>query len=248
VIVDTKKGTNLIVARGAQLKEALAAKGVLPSGEHDVDDDDDDQPDPFEQQQAAFETANQSIAASAIVQLVDSPSVWRTVATKMLSAPAARQMKIADMAGMPEVIEYATGWESGAREMVAAVKDPMMLRRLIASAALIESTSGELDEELSQEDPADMASSVYVFRSPDFDVVCDEVGVDAPALRAGILAQTAEPVSDPSVAAQAEDQTAEPAAPAKPKRARKAKAAAPKETQEQVGSADVDEGAEVTHG
>jgi hypothetical protein len=178
------------------------------------------------------------------------------------------------MACMPELVEYATGWETGAREMVAAVKDPMMLRRLIAAAVLIDTTSGDLDEELSDENPADMASAVYVFRSPDFDVACEQVGIDAPALRAGILSQTAEPVSDPSVAAQAADQTAEPAAPAKPKRARKAKApkVVPEETQEQAGddvedprivkgkqliaehmakqagSAGVDEGAEVTHG
>jgi len=224
VIVDTKKGTNLIVARGAQLKEALAAKGVLPSAEHNVDDDDDDESDPFEQQAEAFEAANQSIAARVIGQLVDSPYVWRAVATKMLSVAASRQMKMAEMAGIPEVIEYASGWETGAREIVEAVKDPMMLRRLIASAALLDSTTGVLDEELSQENPADMASSVYVFRSPDFDVACDEVGVDAPAERARILAQTAEPVSDPSVAAQAAFRTAEPAAPAKPKRTRKAKA------------------------
>ena len=106
--------------------------------------------------------------------------------------------------------------------------------------------TGEHDQEDSDDE-----HEQYVFRSPDFDVACAQAGIDAPAMRARILsAPAAEPVPDPSEAAQAADQTAEPAAPAKPKLARKAKAqkVSPEETPEQAGSAGVDEGAEVTNG
>jgi len=206
VIVDTRNGKNLIVARGEQLKEALRAAGVPAVDPLDRDDDDADTP--FDTQFDAYERANRSIAAASIDKLIDSPAVWAAVAEKMLVVHAREQMEIAHMACLPEVVEYATGWQTGAREMVEAVKDPRMLRRLIAAAALI-----------------------------------DKAGIDAPAMRARMLAApAAEPVPDPSEAAQAADQTAEPAAPAKPKRARKAKTqkVGLEETQEQAGSAGVE--------
>lgn len=251
VIVDARKGKTLVVARGEQLKKALVEKGVPLAGSDGDIEEDEDQPDPFEQQQEAFAQANFTITAASIGRLVGSTAVWGAVAEKMLNVPASRQMQIAQMANFPEIVEYATGWQTGARDIVEAVIDPDMLRRLIAAAALIDKAFGELDEELSQEDNMDMASAVYVFRSPKFDEACDQIGIDAPAMRAEILAKpAAEPVPDPSDAAQAADQTAEPAAPAKSKRARKVKgkAAAPEATPEQVGSADVNEGAEATHG
>jgi len=244
VIVDARNGKNLIVARGEQLKEALRAAGVPPVDPLDRNQDEADTP--FDTQFDAYEKANRSIAAASIDKLIDSPAVWAAVAEKMLVAHAREQMEIAHMACLPEVVEYATGWQTGAREMVEAVQDPRMLRRLIAAAALIDKATGEHDQEDSDDD-----AQQYVFRSPDFDVACAQAGIDAPAMRARILAApAAEPVSDPSEAAQAADQTAEPAAPAKPKRARKAKApkVGPEETPEQAGSAGVDEGAEVKHG
>ncbi len=268
VIVDARNGKNLIVARGEQLKEALRAAGVPPVDPLDRDDDEADTP--FDTQFDAYEKANRAIAAASIDKLIDSPAVWAAVAEKMLVVHAREQMEIAHMACLPEVVEYATGWQTGAREMVEAVQDPRMLRRLIAAAALIDKATGEHDQEDSDDE-----HEQYVFRSPDFDVACAQAGIDAPAMRARILAApAAEPVPDPSEAAQAADQTAAPAAPAKPKRARKAKAAkvGPEEIPEQAGdddedpriargkqlireyiekqagSAGVDESAEVTHG
>jgi ParB/RepB/Spo0J family partition protein len=244
VIVDKANGKNLIVARGEQLKEALRAAGVPPVDPLDVDDDEADSP--FDAQFEAYEKANRTIAAASIDKLIDSPAVWAAVAEKMLVVSARVQMDVANMACLPEVVEFATGWQTGARDLVEAVKDPRMLRRLIAAAALLGKAAGTVDEELSDE-----KQEQYVFRSPDFDAALDQVGIDAPAMRARILAESkAESVSDPSEAARAADQTAEPAAPAKPKRARKAKApkVATEETPEQAGSAGVDEGAEVTHG
>ena len=125
---------NLIVARGEQIKEALRAAGVPPVDPLDRDDDEADTP--FDTQFDAYEKANRSIAAASIDKLIDSPAVWAAVAEKMLVVPAREQIKIAHMACLPEVVEYATGWQTGAREMVKAVQDPRMLRRLIAAAVL----------------------------------------------------------------------------------------------------------------
>jgi ParB/RepB/Spo0J family partition protein len=243
VIVDARKGKTLVVARGEQLKEALTQKGVQ-LGESSDGDDDDDETDAFEVQAEAFRKANHSIAASSITLLYGCSAVWRAVARSMLMGPAAKQMQIAQLACIPEVVEHATGWQTGAKDMVEAVQDAAMLRRLIAAAVLLDQLGGRINDE-----ECDLALDQYVFHSPEFDATCAEVGIDAPAMRAQILSKpAAEPVPDPSDAAQAADQTAEPASPAKPKRARKGKAAAREATPEQVGSADVNEGAEATHG
>lgn len=239
VIVDARNGKNLIVARGEQLKEALRAAGVPPVDPLDRDEDEADTP--LRTQFVAYEKANRAIAAASIDKLIDSPAVWAAVAEKLLVVGSRVQMEIAHMACLPEVVEYATGWQTGAREMVEAVKDPRMLRRLIAAAALIDKATGAVDSRNSDED-----AQQYVFRSPDFDEVCADVGIDAPAARARILAEKAQPFPDPSDAAQAAEVTAEPAAPAqtgrkrRPGGNRRAKVPRVDESQIEVGSADVE--------
>jgi len=226
-IVDKERGKVLVAARGEQLREALEAKGLKV----------EDKPqagltreDTFDEQRDSFDAANEAIAAIAISQLVDAPTVWRTVAFKMINAPKALQMKIAQAAGLPELVEYAEGWQQGARQMIEAVSDPMMLRRLIAAAALVEDMRAELDDEASDEE-----ADAWVFQSPEFDRACAEVRIDAPAERARILAEraapeaTAEDVTEPEPAP-------EQAAPAKAKRVRAKKQKASDPTD--IGSAD----------
>ena len=226
-IVDKERGKVLVAARGEQLREALEAKGLK------VEDKPQaalNREDTFDEQRDSFDAANEAIAAIAISQLVDAPTVWRTVAFKVISAPKVYQMKIAQAAGMPELVEYAEGWQQGARQMIEAVSDPMMLRRLIAAAALVEDMRSELDDDLSDE-----YADVWVFQSPDFDRACSEVRIDAPAERARILAERA------ALQAAAEDVTEpepapEQAAPAKAKRVRSKKQKASDPTD--IGSAD----------
>jgi ParB/RepB/Spo0J family partition protein len=230
-IVDKERGKVLVAARGEQLREALEAKGLKVA----------DQPQAalthettFETARESFEAANEAIAAIAISQLLEAPSVWRAVAFKMVRGAPSYQMKIAQAAGMPELVEHADGWEHGALQMIDAVRDPMMLRRLIAAAAVVAGMRAELDD-----DASDEQADAWVFHSPDFDRACAEVRIDAPAERARILAEraasktAAEDVTEP-------DPAPEQAAPAKPKRKAKAPKPSTEETPKQAGSAGVE--------
>jgi len=213
VIVDTRQGKNLLVARGDQLRAALVAAGALDPHKLNMEDADDGQ-DAFEEQADAFESANQAIAASALERLVQTPVVWRSVAQAALRTPARVQMKIAEVAGLPDIMEHAAGWGTGARGMAGAAPDLQSLHRLIAAAAIVSDMRGRLDE-----DASDERSCVYVFRSEVFDAACAEAGIDVVAERARIVAERAAVAPDPSVAAHA----TEPTAPEKTKRSRKTK-------------------------
>jgi ParB/RepB/Spo0J family partition protein len=239
IIVDKERGKTIAVARSDQLKAALAEKGVTV--QHSWEREDDDGDDAFEVAKAAFYRANAKIMAADMEALCKAPSIWLDIAERVLMMPAERQLNLLVNAGLEALAEHATGWNEGARRITAAV-EPDAVQRLIVAAQLENMAVGQCDGE-------DDDDARFVFVSPEFDAACAEVGINAPLERSMILEPAAPP--DPSDAAQAADQTAEPAVPAKPKRARKAKGKAVpalEETPEQVGSADVDEGAEVTHG
>jgi ParB/RepB/Spo0J family partition protein len=239
VIIDKSKGKTFVVARGEQLKEALIAKGVQLNLSRDDDSLDDDDEDSYHLQWEAHKAANIALARESIAELLDSPTAWTALARSLLSTHAAAQAEIIDVAGLPELAGYASGWQEGARAIAEGTNgDIAQLRRLVMAVALI-MYARPSDAEGDEADPED----VFRFDSPEFDRALAEIGIDAPARRAELLAKPAETPPAPSDAAQAENKADEPVAPApKSKRARKSKPAspAPSEGQIEAGSAGVE--------
>ena len=230
--------------RPMRLRQALKSKGVVLDSPPGEDGGGLAPSDAYESQQDAHQSANVTIAADAIAELARSPAVWKEVVYHGLGRMHARaQMSVLYMAGRPELVQYAEGWQSGARKIADgvvsggledAIRDALAV--LVAAAMWCHTT------------PVDVATSgdpdEWSFVSPSFDALLADVGIDAAAERARIAADKSQAASDPSVAAQAAEPTAEPAAPAKSGRKRRpggnrrAKVPRVDESQIEVGSAD----------